>query len=259
MEAISRYNLEHLNQLNEKNKYCFKDIRDSLVKKFLYENDVECLSILLNIYNLEDSMESISPSYITVKNLKKDIIHFLKNKEGKELIASNLSGRIHDDVNRLELFMYLEGYKMGFNATTSANKLECLTFKYMDLEELYQRRKLFNYEVNNEEIVNLKDDYIKNLRADKQVEKHVKSIVNKFETNILKDKIMEINKYIDKQLVFDFESGGYVFKETNSHLTKKELHGLNRKIVRFLYIDGFRVLENAYWDGINDRVMKRYK
>lgn len=253
MEAISKINE------NDKNKYCFKDIKSFLIKKFLYENDIECINILLNIYNVEDSIENICPSYISLKHLKKDIIRFFKNKEGKELIAYNLSNLIHDDVNRFELFMYLEGYRLGLNATKSANKLECLTFKYLELEDIYKRKKLFNYELNNQEILSLKERYIKGLRKDEKVKRHIHDIVYGFELHILKSKIFDLNSHLDKQLVFDFESGDYVFKEMNSFLSKKELYGLNKKIIRFLYIDGMRVFENAYWDGINDRVMKRYK
>ena len=255
MEAISK----NIINLNEKNKYCFKDIKSFLVKKFLYENDIECINILLNIYNVEDSIENICPSYISLKHLKKDILKFLKNKEGKELIAYNLSNLIHDDINRFELFMYLEGYKIGFNSVKCANKLECLTFKYLELEDLYNRKKLFNYEFTNDEITSLKDKFLKGLRKDDKIKKHIHDIVYGFELHILKGKIFDLNSHLDKQLVFDFESGDYIFKETNSYLSKKELYGLNKKIIRFLYIDGLRVLENAYWDGINDRVMKRYK
>lgn len=253
MEAISKINLKDIN------KYCFKDIKSFLVKKFLYENDIECISILLNIYNVEDSIENICPSYISSKHLKKDIINFLKNKEGKELIAYNLSNLIHNDINRFELFIYLEGYRLGFNSTKSANKLECLTFKFLELEDLYNRQKLFNYELNNKEILDLKDKFIKNIRRDEKIKEHIHDIVYGFELNILKEKVFDLNSHLDKQLVLDFDSGEYVFKETNSYLSRKELYGLNKKIIRFLYIDGLRVFENAYWDGINDRVMKRYK
>ena len=155
--------------------------------------------------------------------------------------------------------MYLEGYRLGLNATKSANKLECLTFKYLELEDIYKRKKLFNYELNNQEILSLKERYIKGLRKDEKVKRHIHDIVYGFELHILKSKIFDLNSHLDKQLVFDFESGDYVFKEMNSFLSKKELYGLNKKIIRFLYIDGMRVFENAYWDGINDRVMKRYK
>lgn len=253
MEAISKLNN------NENNNYCFKDIKSFLIKKFLYESDIECINILLNIYDIEDSIENICPSYISLKHLKRDIIRFLKDKEGKELIAYNLSNLIHDDINRFELFMYLEGYRLGFNATKSANKLECVTFKYLDLEDIYKRKNLFNYEINNMEILNLKEKFLRSLIKEEKVKKHIHDIVYGFELHIVKSKIYNLNSHLDKQLVFDFESCGYMFKETNSYLNKKELYGLNKKIIKFLYIDGIRVFQNAYWDGINDRVMKRYK
>ncbi|MGO1579775.1 MAG: hypothetical protein ACTHWZ_00005 [Peptoniphilaceae bacterium] len=259
MEAMSK---------NKKNNYDLnfriKDIKRFLIEKFLYDNDTESINILLNIYDIEDSIENICPTYISLKHLKKDIIKFLKNKEGKELISYNLSNLIHNDVNRFELFMYIEGYKAGVNSIKSVNKLEILTFKYYSLEELYIRKKLFNYEINNEEIISLKKNICKDLRRDSKVRSYIYDIVFKFNLKLLKRKVLKLNDYVDKQLVLNFDidednENDLKFKETNSYLSKKELYGLNKKIVKFLYFDGMRVFENAFWNGVNDKVMKRYK
>ena len=45
----------------------------------------------------------------------------------------------------------------------------------------------------------------------------------------------------------------------NSYLSVNEISNLYKKILKFLYVDGYRILTNGYWDGINDKVMKRYK
>ncbi|RVU55284.1 hypothetical protein [Anaerosphaera multitolerans] len=257
MEAMAKKNkTEDLN-------FCFKDIKRFLIEKFLYDNDPESINILLNIYNFEDSVENIYPTYLSLKHLKKDIIKFLKNKEGKELIAYNLSNLIHDDVNRFELLLYLEGYRAGLNANKSVNKLEMLTFKYYDIEDLYIRKKMFNTDISKTDILRLKENLLKEIRRDRKVKKYIHNVVFRFNLRLLKRKIYNLNSHIDKQLMLnldeDEKNKGEQFVVTNSHLSKEELHGLNKKIVRFLYLDGMKIFENAFWDGINDKLMKRYK
>ena len=75
---------------NNKN-YAFKDIKNYLVENFLYNNETDCINILLNIYNIEESIENIFPRYVSLENLRLDIIKLYKEKRGIELIARNLS------------------------------------------------------------------------------------------------------------------------------------------------------------------------
>lgn len=239
-------------------RYCLKDVKRFLIEKFLYDNDSESLNILLNIYQIEESVDNICPTYISLKHLKKDILKFLKDKEGVELIANNLSELIHDDVNRFELYVYLEGYRAGINAKKSVNLLEIMTFKYFTIEELYNRKKLFNNEINRNEILELKSKILSDLKNESKIKKQIYDLVFKFNLKILKRKVYNLNAHVDKQIVFNLEDGKK-FRETNSNLTRRELKGLNKKIVKFLYMDGIRIFENAYWEGINDQVIKRYK
>ena len=60
-------------------------------------------------------------------------------------------------------------------------------------------------------------------------------------------------------MVLSFNGAKEKFVEQDSYLIKREIQGINRKITKFLYRDGMKVFENAYWDGVNDKVMKRYR
>lgn len=248
----------NINEEQQNNKYCFKDVKRFLIERFLYDSDSESLNILLNIYQVEDSIDNICPTYISIKHLKKDIYKFLKDKEGVELIANNLSELIHDDINRFELYVYLEGYKTGINAKKSVNLLEMMTFKYFSIEDLYSRKSLFNKEITKAEILDLKSMILEDIKNETKIKKQVYDLVFKFNLKVLKRKIYNLNAHVDKQIVFNLE-GGYKFREANSNLTRRELKGLNKKIIKFLYADGLKVFENAYWDGINNQVLKRYK
>lgn len=242
---------------NNKN-YAFKDIKNYLVDNFLYNNETDCINILLNIYNIEESIENIFPRYVSLENLRLDIIKLYKEKRGIELIARNLSSLIHDDINRLELYLYLEGYRRGFNSSKLINKLEMIALNYLSIEELYSRKKLYNYEFKNKDVVIFKKELFKCLRRDRFTRSYISSIVRGVDKNLLRKKIFNINSHLDLQLVFSYDSSAR-FKEMNSYLSVNEISNLYKKILKFLYVDGYRILTNGYWDGINDKVMKRYK
>ncbi len=250
--------------LKEKNKfnkdsYDLMSVRRFLSDNFLFRADVTSAQILLNICNIEEAIENIYPSYISLVHLKKDIISILRNKEGIELIAYNISNLIRDDINRLELVMYLEGYINGFNDKDVVNQLEILAFKHLGLEELYKRRKLFNYELKDLKILEFKKSIFNDLRKSKELLLFIKRSIVNFYIKTLRLKIKDINSHIDRQLVFEFKDGKSKFVEQDSRLRKKEIQFLSKKITRFMYADAMKVYENAYWDGANDKVIKRYK
>ncbi|MET3616415.1 hypothetical protein ABID14_000035 [Peptoniphilus olsenii] len=245
---------------NEKaNNIAFKDIKKYLIENFLYNGDLESMNILLNLYNIYESIENIFPRYVTLENLRVDIIKFLRNKQGIELIARSLSNLIHDDINRLELYLYLEGYRLGFNSKKYANQLEVITLNSFSLGELYNRKKLFNYEFNNIEVLTFKRHMFNELRHDKNVKNFIKSTLKDMHRVLLSNKISDLNQHLDLQLVFKNENNDVKIKEVDAYLTREELYFLNKKIFKFLYVDGFRIFRNGFWDGINDKVMKRYK
>lgn len=237
----------------------FKDIKKYLIANFLYKGDLDSINILLNLYNVYESIENIYPRYVTLENLRKDIIKIYRQKEGIELIAQNLSSLIHDDINRLELYLYLEAYRLGFNSKKHINILEIITLRYLTIDELYNRKKLFQYEFQNEEVLSFKKLIFKEIRKDKQIRIFIKNTLSDVKKKLLNEKINSINDHLDLQLFFRSENNDVKIREVDSYLTDFEIITLNNKISKFLYIDGFRIFRNGFWDGINDRVLKRYK
>lgn len=244
---------------NLQKEIAFRDIKKFLSEKFLYQKDIDCINILLNIYNIEESVENIFPRYLSLSHLRKDIVKLYRGKEGIELISKNLSSLIHDDINRFELYLYLEGYRFGFRAVKLANRLEELALRHLALDEFYSRKKLFNYELKNKDILLFKKQIFNELRKDTDIHYYIKEIIKGMDKNLLRDKIANLNAHLDLQLVMDEENSEVKFKLMNSYLSKSEIIALNRKIIKFLYVDGYRVFQNAFWDGVNDKVMKRYK
>lgn len=241
--------------------YCFEDVKNFLLERFLLDNDVDSMNILLNSYNIEDSIQSITPSYISLKSLRRDILTFLKNREGKELIARNISAVIHDDINRFELTMYLEGYRAGFTSKEYVNKVETLAYQVYELEDLYSSKKLFKKSLLPDNVRKLKEKIFFDIDRMNSPKKNIRDVVRKLDSKLLRKKIYMMNSFLDRQLMFSFykDNKDEGFVDLGTALTREELYGLNKKIVKFLLRDGLRVYKNAYWDGVNDRVLKRYK
>lgn len=238
--------------------YCFEDVKDFLLDKFLLDGDVDSMNILLNSYNIEDSINTITPSYISLKHLKKDLVSFLKHKEGKELLAYNISNVIHDDINKFELAIYLEGYRAGFNSKAHVDIVESLAFSIYDLNTIYTCKKLFKSSVLPPEVQKVKNKVFADVDKLGYPKKKIKDIVKKLDFKLLRKKIYMMNSFLDKQLMFsDNPEEGFI--ELGNALTRNELLGLNKKIIKFMLRDGLRVYKNAFWDGVNDRVLKRYK
>lgn len=238
--------------------YCFEDVKDFLLDKFLLDGDVDSMNILLNSYNIEDSINTITPSYISLKHLKKDLVSFLKHKEGKELLAYNISNVIHDDINKFELAIYLEGYRAGFNSKAHVDIVESLAFSIYDLNTIYTCKKLFKSSILPPDVQKVKNKVFADVDKLGYPKKKIKDIVKKLDFKLLRKKIYMMNSFLDKQLMFsDNPEEGFI--ELGNALTRNELLGLNKKIIKFMLRDGLRVYKNAFWDGVNDRVLKRYK
>lgn len=242
----------------KKTELSFSDIKKSLLHRFLYQGDSDAIQILLNIYKIEERIDNVFPSYISIKSLKKDILSFLKDKVGKELIASNISQIIHDDINRLELVVYLFGYRKGLKSFHAANELEILTLKYFTVEDLYTKPILFHYECENKEVLLFKESLLSEMKRTKFLKNNLVNMLNWYNKNVLKKKIYSLNEHVDRQILINTESDKLKFIEVENHLNYRELRGLNKKLMRFLYRDGVRVYETAFWNGLNDLVLRRY-
>src|SRR5699024_415590 len=140
------------------------DIYEELKYNFLFNNDINCIHILLNLYDLENNINNIFPKYVSIHYLRKRISRLLQDRPGNHLIAYNLGELIHEDVNRLELFLHLEGYKYGYLNNEEINTLENKTLKYFKVSDLYNMKYLFQFDTKNAEIEEYKNLLYENLQ-----------------------------------------------------------------------------------------------
>lgn len=240
------------------NKDLFK-LCAGLKYNFLYKNDINSIHILLNIYDIEDNIKNIFPKYVSMKYLKNNIRRIFRKRKGNQLIANNLVNLIHDDINRLELLLYIEGYKSGFSNLKYVNKLENLTYKYYTLDELYSLRYLFHFETSYKEVMEIKNKLFEELLSKDDDSSNYIEIIQKYCDNVIKAKVFSLNKHLDKQLIMDSNRGGVNIVEDDYLITRKDLIRLYKQILKIIIRNGLKLYKDANWNGINDRVLLRYR
>lgn len=234
-------------------------IYDGLINKFLYKNDINCIHILLNLFDLEEDITNICPKYITTNKLKKRISRFLQDRKDNHLISLSLGQLLHEDINRLELFIYLEGYKQGYYNNYWANRLEKTVLMNNQVEELYTMKYLYHFETNLKQVKILKSKMFNGIDKLETGNHFLYDTILEYSRSIIKLKIFNLNNYLDKQLTIDYDSTTSNFTEEEDFLDIKELSDIYKETIKVVFKNSVKLYKEAYWYGLNDRVLKRYK
>ncbi|WP_333637715.1 hypothetical protein [Tissierella praeacuta] len=234
-------------------------IYDGLIYKFLYNNDISCIHILLNLYDLEENITNICPKYVSIHNLKKHISKFLKKRKGNYSISLNLGQLIHEDINRLELFIYLEGYKHGYFNNYWVNILEEIAVKNTPIDKLYKSKYLYHFDNKIKQISDVKALIGGEIQKGEKQNKYLYDIIRDYCHKLLRTKIFNLNEHLDKQLTIEYNSKPCNTKEEDNLLTLDELNSIYKEMVKIVLKDGLKLYKEAYWYGLNDRVLKRYR
>lgn len=236
------------------------DLYSGLINQFLYKNDINSIHILLNLFDIEDNITNICPKYISTYQIKKHISKRLKlKKKNNHLICLNIGQLIHEDIHRLEFYICLEGYRNGFFNNSLANLLEKAAIENIPLEDLYKRKYLYHFECKNKRIKNIREIIDRKLDEIENESKNLYNNIINYCENILKSKILSLNKFLDKQLTIEYDLETYSIKEDYSLLTLEELNFIYNEIVKIVLKNGYKLYKEAFWYGLNDRVLKRYK
>lgn len=234
-------------------------ITKSLKKKFLYENDINSMHLLLNLYEIEDDIGSMYPEYTSLGNLRKYLSRNLRYRKGYELAAKNLAELIHDDLNRFELYIYLESYRAGYKSTKYVNLIEKILLTYVDVNVLYTKRYFQNYLLNNPELDKYEKEIREAIKTEIEGSDSFRRITNTFTKRIIKGKLLELNRYLDRQLTMVENEKRTVIQYESRPFQRDELISLYRKICKLMRDDALRIFEDAYWRGMIDKVLSRYK
>ncbi|QAT61380.1 hypothetical protein EQM13_07210 [Acidilutibacter cellobiosedens] len=232
-------------------------IYEGLKYDFLFNNDINSIHILLSLYDLEENITNICPKYKCIKEIKKKIRSLLRYRKDRDLVSNNIILLIHEDIDRLELYFYLEGYKYGYYNYKWVNILEKKALESYGMEKLYEMRILYHYRFNFGEIRKVKEGFEaegRNVNRDGEFKK----LVNSFCERVIKSKIVNINKYIDRQLTIDYNHKVLNIKSDSHKFTHEEINKVYGVIIRGIYKNMRRVYTDASWFGLNDKVLRRY-
>ncbi len=234
------------------------EMYERLKHNFLFDNDINSIHILLTLYDLEEDITNICPKYLCIKDIKKRVRYKLKKRKDKDLIANSIGILILEEVDRLELSFYIEGYKQGYYNLEWVNRLEERALCYYSVEDIYEKKCLFHYQSKYDDISKIKEKIEDKINKIEKKEKTINEQVRDYCDMTIKNKILNLNKYVDKQLTIDYNFYPLHIKEEGYILTLKEIDELYNVIVKTLTKSIIKIYKDAYWFGLNDKVLKRY-
>lgn len=242
--------------LAEKNR----SLSNSLKKKFLFNNDINSIHLLINLYEIDDNIGEIFPQYLSMATLKKFVKSVLRGRPGKDLATKNISEMIHNDINRFELLVYLEAYKSGYSSYKYVNKIEEIVLSSCNIKAMYSKSYIREMLNSNTDITAVRNELMSYIKKDISSNTNFAKLVGLYNTRILRPKIYNINKYLDKQVkMAQGEDGKAVLKFESKPFTRNELSRLYRKISKIVFDNLIRVMADAYWSGIIEKVLRRYR
>ncbi len=237
-----------------------REISNSLKKKFLYENDINSIHILINLYEANENLRNIFPKYMSLCKLRKIIGQQIRGRQGIDLASKNIADLIHDDFTRFELLLYLEGFKKGNITCKYVDEIEKIILSTSEIGQIYSKSFIKEKIKNNHEINALKEEAYNKIKNELINNESYKIFIGNFNKKIIKPKLFSINRKLDKQLKIDEDGQGKpVIKFESKMFSKKELSKLYKKLVLLVYDDGLNVLLEGYWSGLVERVLRRYK
>ncbi|AFS78067.1 hypothetical protein Curi_c10530 [Gottschalkia acidurici 9a] len=233
-----------------------RDIYQGLTDKFLYNDDLNSIYMLLALYDIEENISNVCPIYTCSRDIRYRIKNIIKDREDAEVISQNLSIIINEDINKLELCFYLEGYKNGFNSPKYINLLEDKSLNLMNIEDIYERQYLFHFNIKNESIREFKYNCFRNIEKEKST--YLDELISTFANKVIKKKISNLGNYVERQLKINFDMYNFSIGEVDYSLSEKEVYKLYKLILRVLKKHLKKTYKEAFWIAINDRVLMRY-
>lgn len=233
------------------------DIEENLEYRFLYDNDIDSINLLLSMIDLDHPSCNLQPKYVLMNKISTSIKKTLSYRKDRHYIAKALKKLINDDIHRLELAIVIKAYNLSRNDSIWVDKLERLALENYSPQELKHmailyhdckkgkamavKSGLFNWMKNET------DDYIK-----------LRRYCNVYSQKLLKKKIYMVNDNLDSQIVLDFNHLSKL-KCEEGVLTIKELNHIYRKLRQYLSSNASKIYKEYVWRGINDQVLERYR
>ncbi len=231
-------------------------LKEELKAKFLFQDDVDSLYLLLSLIEKDYNCNTLKPKYNCTKKIVRTINRFFKDRDDADAITSACIKILNEDLSRMEFAIYLEAYSKGYDDLHAVNLLENYALTKIPSKNIKNRKKLF-HSYKNKETKEIKNFIISSIDNYKDFENYLKEMINKYCEKVIKQNVYSLNKYLDKQLLFKFDGvNTYIVEER--FLTRFELEQLYNKILKTYLLSIRRLAKDAIWYGVNDRVLSRY-
>ena len=234
-----------------------KTLQEKLEEEFLFNNNSESMYFLLSLYENEYDINKFKPKYTCNLSIYRALKRKLNYRTDKDDIISAVNKIIYDDVNRLELSIFLESYTRGYKNKDGADMLESYILAKYDYMNLFFSKTLF-HNIKNKEIKKIKKKILRKRNEDKILKAHITNIANLYAESILKSKVYKINKIINKQLVLSYKNNKILIGGEEVFLNKRELDLIYSTITSCIIKSIKKISRSAMWHGINDKVLSRY-
>lgn len=235
----------------------YNSVEKSLEYKFLYNNDIDSIHILLSVLENKCDHFDVKPKYNLMKYISYSLYRTLIFRKDRDYIIYTLKKLINDGVNRLELSINIEAYSNGFYTNDFVDKLERFALKHYSCETLEHSKKLF-CQSELEDVKDLKEEIFVSLEENSSVFENLEKIRKYFCQNNLKSYVYSLNEFMSSQLIIDEDNPGQL-KLEGKMLTLAELNLIYDKLEEYLIRNIKKIYKMYFWYGINDSVLKRYQ
>lgn len=133
--------------------------------------------------------------------------------------------------------------------------MEKEALKYYNSKDLANKKYLFQFKNLNREIRTFKKRLRSELIKRERKSEKVLATVYEFSNKIIKDKTYSLNKYVDRQLELDRDG----INPASVMIPREDLKIIYKETFKFILNTCTNLYIDAYWNGLNERVLKRYR
>lgn len=232
-------------------------IEEGLEERFLFEEDSDSLHILLSMIDYRHKFLNFRPAYLLMRQISISLKRFLRPRKDRDYILHAVKRLVHDDINRFELAVVLKGYGSGLQASDCIDRLERLALKEYSADQL-ERMQLLYHQAKKGEVMGLQSKLFFQMKEDTKRYRELRKFASFYCRRVLRKKILQLNESLDAQIVLDFDDLSQL-KMEEGVLTIQEINDIYQRLSRYLYNNVAKVYKYAYWNGINDAVLERYR
>lgn len=233
------------------------DLERRLENDFLYNKDANSMNLLLTLIHSRRQTMNMEPNYELMKSILFGLRRTLYYRKDKEYILTGVKKVANDDIHRLELSIALEGYRDAQNYTEWIDRVERIALTVFSPKEINQRPFLFKG-FTGEQVQLLRERFEQEIMSQSRLDRDLNKKIKDFFRYKISDKLGELNQYIDRQFVMDYENPSRL-KEDGKNLSLGEINLIRQKMLQYTCQFAKQIYLDYLWYGINDAVLERYR